>query len=434
MAESGGAAAFCGHCGARAQSTPFCQQCGASLVGAQNPVETWAPQGSIGPTEVGDEAGKVASLQTPRANSATRLAETPPAGTPAVAPFVSPSSRERPSRRGLAIGAAVLAIVLIGAAVGATLLLSKSSKPPKKRGPTYSAETARYLAPVLADNKNLAFGAAFLVPGGNTQGLSTEIATTQSDTKNAQQNIGGLTATGSSNKELATEVKAALISEEAWLQTAAAILSNTSSPLLSQLSGIGLDAQNKFAAIGPSVNAAASAPFPSSAKLVAFASAANASAQTTQQNITFSNQVLALLNQSTSTFQTVNTLYGQLQTAANGGYTDLTLPEAEQQINSIVASRTSLAAAAQALNAPTPTATAVTTDLVTAFNESLKDDNDLANCLNEANDGTVAYIFQSCLSLSTSDSATATTDKATFLAAYNQLRASVGQPPTSVQF
>jgi hypothetical protein len=381
--------------------------------------------------ELGNEAGTVASLQTPRVNPATRLTETPPAGTPAVAPYVSPSSRERPSRRGLAIGAAVLAVVLIGAAVGATLLLSKSSKPPKRRGPTYSAETARYLAPVLADNKNLAFGAAFLVPGGNTQGLSTEIATTQSDTKNAQQNIGRLTATGSSNKELATEVKAALISEEAWLQTAAAILSNTSSPLLSQLSGIGLDAQNKFVAIGPS---AASAPFPSSAKLVAFASAANASAQTTQQNITFSNQVLALLNQSTSTFQTVNTLYGQLQTAANGGYTDLTLPEAEQQINSIVASRTSLAAAAQALNAPTPTATAVTTDLVTAFNESLKDDNDLANCLNEANDGTVAYIFQSCLSLSTSDSATATTDKATFLAAYNQLRASVGQPPTSVQF
>jgi hypothetical protein len=99
-----------------------------------------------------------------------------------------------------------------------------------------------------------------------------------------------------------------------------------------------------------------------------------------------------------------------------------------------VASRTSLAAAAQALNAPTPVATAVSTDLVTAFNDSLKDDNDLASCLNEANDGTIAFIFQSCLSMSTSDSDTATTDKATFLTAYNALRASLGQPPSSVQF
>jgi hypothetical protein len=333
------------------------------------------------------------------------------------------------------IGGAVLAVViLIGAAVGATSLMSKNTNSPKKRAPTYSARAARYLTPVLADNKKLAFGAAVLAPGGNSQGLRTLMTSTESDTQNAQRNIDGLKAKGSADKTLATAVTSALTSETSWLQTAATVLSNTSSPLLSQLSAIGLDAQNKFSILGSSVSAAAHTPFPSSAKVVAFASAANASAQTLQQNITFSNQVLALLNQSTSTFQNVNTLYGQLQTAADGGFTDLTLPDAEQQINSIVASRTSLAAAAQALNAPTPTATAVSSDLVTAFNDSLRDDNDLANCLNEDNDGTVAYIFQGCLSVSTSDSTTATTDKATFLTAYNQLRASVGQPPTNIQF
>ena len=84
--------------------------------------------------------------------------------------------------------------------------------------------------------------------------------------------------------------------------------------------------------------------------------------------------------------------------------------------------------------APTPAAQAVSGDLVTAFSDSLKDDNDLASCLNEDNFGTVALIFQGCLSSSESDSNNATNDKQTFLAAYNQLRASVGQSPTDVQF
>jgi hypothetical protein len=361
--------------------------------------------------------------------------DTPPAGTPAVAPVVPTYSRRLKSRKGFVVGTVVLAaVLLVGAAIGTTLLLSKDPAPTKNHPPTYSAQAARYLAPLLSDNKKMDFGVALLVPGSNSQDLQTLIGATQSDLRNVQGNLGRLRATGSANKALASSVKAALTSETAWLQTTAAILSNTSNPLLSQLSGIGLDAQNKFSVLGPRLSAAAHTPFPSSAKVVAFASAANADALATQQDTTFSDQVLALLNQSTSTFQTVNSFYEQLQTVANGGFSDLTLPIAEQQINSIVASRTSLAAAGQALNAPTPSATAVSTDLVTAFNDSLKDDNDLANCLNEANDGTVAYIFESCLSMSTSDSSTATTDKATFLSAYNQLRASVGQPPTTVQF
>jgi hypothetical protein len=328
---------------------------------------------------------------------------------------------------GGAIGAAV---ILIGAAVGATLLLSKTSP----QGPTYSTQTARYIAPVLTDNTKIAYVLSLLKPGGDASGVTTLITTAQSDTKNAQQNVDALDATSTSDQALAAEINAALSAEGAWLQTAGAVLANTSSPQVSQLSGIGLDAQNKFAALGPTLRAAARAPFPSSANVVAFASASNASTQANAQNTTFANQVLALLNQSTSTFQSVNTFYAQLQTVAQGGFSDLSLPEFEQQITTIVASRTSLAAAAQALNAPTPASQTVSTDLVTAFNDSLKDDNDLATCLNEANDGTEAFIFQGCLTASSSDNATASADKATFLTAYNALRASVGQPPTSVQF
>jgi hypothetical protein len=93
-----------------------------------------------------------------------------------------------------------------------------------------------------------------------------------------------------------------------------------------------------------------------------------------------------------------------------------------------------LAAAAQAHNAPNPAAQAVSTDLTAAFNASLADDTDLDNCLNQENDGTEAFIFQGCLSASTADAATATADKQTFLAAYNQMRATIGQAPVDLEF
>ncbi len=99
-----------------------------------------------------------------------------------------------------------------------------------------------------------------------------------------------------------------------------------------------------------------------------------------------------------------------------------------------MANRTSLAAAAQAVNAPTPAASTVRDDLVAAFNASLQDDNDLDTCLNQANTGTDAYIFQGCLDTSSTDSGAATAAKQTFLAAYNQLRTVIGQSPVTMQF
>lgn len=440
--ESGGSPAFCGQCGAPAQETPFCQGCGAKIgvpaatVVQVSPQDSTTSQQLVRDTLAGVDTASLHTAQPTSPQSVTTTAQTmavsgpntPPAGTPAVTPTPTTPPRVKDSKRIWLIGGAA-AVVLIAAAVAVTLLLTGNTK----QGLTYNQQVARYLAPVLADNQKIANMVTLLSPGGNPDGVKTLIASTQNDTQVAQQLIDGQKPTGSDDA-VATQVKAALTSEAAWLLTATTVLSNTSSPLLSQLSGIGLDAQNKFQALGAVEPAAAHTAFPSSDQIVAFASAANTSAQATQDNTAFSNQVLALLNQSTPMFQAVNSLYAQLQTVADGGYTNLTVPQAEQQINSIVASRTSLAAAAQALNAPTPDAKTVSADLVTAFNDSLKDDNDLATCLNVANTGTVAIIFQGCLNASSSDNATATSDKQTFLAAYNQLRASVGQPPTSVQF
>jgi hypothetical protein len=362
---------------------------------------------------------------------------TPPAGTPVVAPTTLPTSTGTgstgiASKRRLVIWGAIAgaAVLIVGVAVGATLALSKGATTAQ---PSYASQASRYLTPVLSDNTKLAFLVALLGTSGNPSGVTTQVTTTQADVQTAQDDIDGLKPMGT-DVALANQVKDALSSETAWLQTASAVLANTSSPELSQLSGVGLDAQTKFSALGQNFRVARHATFPASEKIVAYASANNTTAQDNQENLTFSNQVLALLNQSTSAFTAVNTFYGQLQDVANGGFTDLTLPQAEQQINAIVSSRTSLAAAAQALNAPTPQAQSVASDLVAAFNDSLKDDNDLASCLNEANDGTEAFIFGDCLSASSTDNTNATADKQTFLAAYNQLRSSVGQPPTSVQF
>jgi hypothetical protein len=65
---------------------------------------------------------------------------------------------------------------------------------------------------------------------------------------------------------------------------------------------------------------------------------------------------------------------------------------------------------------------------------SLTNDQDINTCLNRANTGTVAFIFQSCLTSTAPDSQAATTAKQHFLTLYNRLRHSIGLPPNRQQF
>jgi hypothetical protein len=259
------------------------------------------------------------------------------------------------------------------------------------------------------------------------------LASTQSQEQAAQLQLSAAT-TSTSDSTVSAQTNEALTAESQWLQTASAVVTNPSSPLATQLSGLGVDAQTKLQGLRTWIPFMANPFFPSSAKIVTYVAAINEKKSARASNLQFSNQVSALLNQSTSAFQQVNALYGQLETAANGGYVTITLAVAEQQINAIIANRTSLAAAAQALNAPTAASQAVSTLLVAAFNASLKDDNDLAGCLNQSNSGSVAYIYQSCLSSTSADAQAATDAKQVFLNSYNRLRASVGQPTVSPQF
>ena len=314
----------------------------------------------------------------------------------------------------------------------------------RSQAASYATQASQLFSPVLADNAKIASAVQALAPGANSQSAQAAIAAAQDATQVAQQSLA-LLRPSRSQAALAAQINAALSSETTWLQTASSVLDNPSSPLLSQLSGLGVDAGTKLQQVDSALSVGDGATFPSSNQIVIYASAANAAAaaqsqaaslqaRTAAAETQFSNQVLGLLNQSASSFQSVNSFYQQLEAAAQGNGATITLAQAGQQISTIVANRTSLAAAAQAISAPTPAASTVQSDLVAAFNASLRDDSDLDNCLNQANDDGEAFIFQGCLDASSSDNDAATAAKQTFTSAYNQLRASIGQAAVSIQF
>ena len=449
------AAAFCGDCGAQSNGASFCQHCGKRLKRPAVSVGTRpvpgaeavaSPQVARGASQNGHPTPAAPVGELPTMPVTTYEAyPTPPGGTraqPSAAndirlpgppelsapPTVYMAPKNRSNRGWLIAGVVIGVIAIAGAAIAIVLALSK-----KTQEPTYSQQVTQIVRPLLADNQKLAVAVQGLTPISSSGTTRFILTITQSQLQTSQQQLTNL-QTGAANSSLSAQVNAALSAEGQWLQNASAVLATPSSPLVSQLSGLGLDAQTKLRALGASIPAAIGSTFPSSTQIVTYVSAVNANAQANAADTQFSNQVMALLNQSTPVFQQINSFYEQLQSAANGDGATITLAQAEQQIEGIVASRTSLAAAAQALNAATPATQAVEPLLVTAFNDSLRDDNDLASCLNEANDGSEAFIFQSCLSSTTGDSSTATTDKQAFLAAYNQLRSSIGQPSVNPQF
>jgi hypothetical protein len=191
---SGQPAAYCGACGYARTTGAFCQHCGSPSTG-----------------------GGSANV-----------------GIPGDMPGGAPREPERRRRVGLLAGVAVVVVILlVAAAVGIVALLGHG----KKHGPTYATQAGLILAPVLADNAVLAAAVGTLTPGGSSQGVRSALTTAQGATQVAQHSFTIL-ATPKSQTALAVQMKAALTSEMAWLQTASAVLKNVASPLLSQLSGL----------------------------------------------------------------------------------------------------------------------------------------------------------------------------------------------------
>ena len=202
--------------------------------------------------------------------------------------------------------------------------------------------------------------------------------------------------------------------------------------MLAQLGSLGVDTQTKLQAIDAQIPGIAE--FPGSTRLIAYTQAKTTAASTKSALRQFSSQVQALLTQSGPAFQQINQLFARLQTAASGGTPTITIAQAEATLTTVIANRTALAASARTLNAPTPLAVWCEPALVAAMDASLTNDQDISNCLNQANNGTVAYIFQGCLSSTAADSNTATASKQQFTSLYNKLRQRIGQPATSEQF
>jgi hypothetical protein len=346
-------------------------------------------------------------------------------------------------------------ILLVAAAVGIVALLGHG----KKHGPTYATQAGLILAPVLADNAVLAAAVGTLTPGGSSQGVRSALTTAQGATQVAQHSFTIL-ATPKSQTALAVQMKAALTSEMAWLQTASAVLKNVASPLLSQLSGLGVDAQTKIETLSSSVPAAGTTAFPSSTQIVAYASAAvaktAAAAQATAAksaaqaraaaavraaktqaiaaDTAFSSEVLGLLNESTAITPSHQFLLRAIANRDRGRDGELhTRPS--RTADQLHRRQPHLARHRRpGPQLPQPRRSGGQHRPHRRIQCQPRRRHRSRQLSQPGNDGTEAFIFQECLSASTADAATATADKQTFLDAYNQLRATINQAPVDLEF
>ena len=370
----------------------FCANCGTALYGARFCPQCGAPTENTGQIGIHDE----------------------PARGPGHRPW-------------LRLTAAALAVAFTAGLVTALLLVRH---PAGRQSATARARQA--VAPVMRQNRQLgsALGA---LSGRSGSGRATDsVQVTLATARSAQRSLAALHP-GSADRGFVLRSQRALSSEIAWLNAAGAVLRKPSSPMTSRLARLNVDARGNLTQIDGQVPGASDS-LPGTAHLLAYAHARASATSSAPALRAFSDQVRSLLVQSGPAFQQINQLFQQMQTAASGGTPTITLDQAEALISSVVANRTSLAASARALSAPTPAAVAVRDDLAAAMDASLTNDEDINRCLNEANNGTVAYIFQSCLSSTASDSNAATAAKEGFTAAYNALREQIGQPPVRVQF
>lgn len=330
-------------------------------------------------------------------------------------------------QRWLGLTAAALAVAIAAGAVIAVLLVRHSAS-----GPSTVTRVRQAVAPVIRQNRELGSALAALSQRSGHSRAAGTVQVTMSTARAAQHDLAARLA-GSGDRGDVVRAQRAMTSEIAWLSAAATVLRTPGSPMTSQLSSLEVSARANLSQIDGQVPAASDS-LPGSASLLAYAHSRTSAARNARALRAFSDQVQSLLMQSAPAFQQINDLFRQMQAAASGGTPTITVAQAEAMITSVVANRTSLAASARTLNAPTPAAVSVRNDLTAAMDASLTNDQDINRCLNEANTGTVAYIFQSCLSSTSADSNAATAAKQRFLAAYNALRQQIGQPAISVQF
>ena len=409
----GEAQVFCVECGSALDGAKFCPQCGTLTENASRMAAASAVNGET------QASVATAVLSPPAATILPRVA----APQRDVPPPASPVER-RPRRTALAVGA-VAGLLVVAAAV--VLILSSGGS-----GPSYADRARTALAPVVRANEQLTGALSSLTPGSSANGAQTGVHDALSAVQVAQQQLSRLKA-GSGDQQFADAAQTALSSELSFLNAAATVLRSPSSPSAASLSTLADETSSNLLALDVDVPGAA-ASFPGALAISTWAQQQTRAAATNASLRAFTSQVGSLISQSESSFQAINQVFGQMETAAQGGAVSITLSQAQASIGNVIANRNALAATAGTLPAPTALAGQVRAALVASFENSLADDRDIQNCLNQADTGAVAYVFQSCLTSTVSDATTATQAKQHFLSLYNQLRATIGEPSTQPSF
>jgi hypothetical protein len=433
---------FCAECGTTLRGAKFCPQCGVVTENAMT--EQHAPGnggGHAAATAVPATLEEVmASMAAQRAGAAgatiDRQKPPPPVVSPrpvvASAGFAPPPTTEPGQKSAAPGGRRPLLIAAVGGLVATVIAVTAVVALTGGGGAAYATQARDALAPVIQANSQLTGTLQSLSPSNGSSQAEASAQATIVAVRAALRTLGTLNP-GSGDQQFADNATAAMGSELAWLKAVVSVLGSSRSPMLSQLGSLDVDTHTKLAAIDPQAPGA-SASFAGSTALIAYVQNQSSAASTRHDLTQFSGQVESLLTQSAPAYQQINQIYGELQTAANGGTPDITLAQAEATLNTVVANRTSLAASTRTLNAPTPLATSTRNALVAALDASLTNDQDISTCLNQANDGTVAIIFQSCLTSTGSDASIANTAKQQFFTLYNQLRQQIGKPSTSQPF
>jgi hypothetical protein len=168
--------------------------------------------------------------------------------------------------------------------------------------------------------------------GGSGPGQAKASAQSTVGAAQAAQRTLATLKPDSANQQFAINAQAALANELTWLKVAASVLDSSGSPMLFQIGSLGVETQTKLQAIDSQVSGA-SASFPGSTKLIAYAqhraaaastraaaastraaaaSTRAAAASAKSALIQFSGQVQALQNQSGPAYLQINQLFGQI--------------------------------------------------------------------------------------------------------------------------
>ena len=308
-----------------------------------------------------------------------------------------------------------------------TVVLDSSS------GSKFTEQASPLLAPVLAQDKVATTAVAGIGAATAKTELRDAFETASQTLATAQAKIDLLTVEGD-DATLRNQVIALLVAERQWMNKSATTVMSPTDQASTQIVTLGETVAAKRLALAAAFPELQAASFPSSNKLSAYVHTRVVALGGRAATVRFINDLQSLLNQSATSFALVNHFYSQLYAVNHGGEADFTTSQAEAEIAQIIDARANLETSARNLTTPNPKSQVVADRLVEAFSASLANDNALSDCLYQGQTDYGTFIDAQCVSSTTVESGLASAAKASFVSAFNDLRASVGLPAVQPRF